>query len=98
MTEGKSVFVAPASRRSRREAGLSMRRAAFLTALVVATARTALGYSPCEDATLGAVDFSNPLRSESAPTTLVCNAELASVADDSAVVTWEIGRASCRER
>ena len=65
-----------------------MRRAAFLTALVLTTARAAHGYSPCEDATLGAVELANPLRSESAPTTLVCNAELASVADDSAVVTW----------
>ena len=57
-------------------------------ALAVATATAALAYSPCEDATLGAFDLANPLKSETALATLVCNAELATVSDDSAVITW----------
>jgi len=50
----------------------------FAGALAFAGARTALAYSLCED----------PVPTSDAPVLLACNAELATVSDDSAVVTW----------
>jgi 3',5'-cyclic-AMP phosphodiesterase len=64
------------------------RSVALTFALVLASAAHALAYSPCEDASVADQTIANPLKSDSAPLTLVCNAELATVSDDSAVVTW----------
>jgi Icc protein len=65
-----------------------MKQAARIAIFIAATTRAAMAYSPCEDATLGGLELAKPLKSESAALTLVCNAELATVSDDSAVVTW----------
>lgn len=55
---------------------------------------TALAYSPCEDPSLAGNEITNPARSETAPATIICNAELATVSDDSAVVTWVTNKIS----
>jgi predicted phosphodiesterase len=61
---------------------------ALTLALALASSVPAFAYSPCEDPSVADQTIANPLRSQSAPLTLVCNAELATVSDDSAVVTW----------
>ena len=61
---------------------------ALALALALASAVSAFAYSPCEDISVADQTIANPLKSDSAPSTLVCNAELATVSDDSAVVTW----------
>src|SRR5882724_8629356 len=61
---------------------------ALTLAFALASAAAAFAYSPCEDISIADQKIANPLRSQSAPSTLVCNVELATVSDDSAVVTW----------
>lgn len=73
-------------------AGGSRRRLAV--ALLLAASGGAFAYSPCEDAAAAGRSAANPLKSESGPATLVCNAELATVTDDSAVVTWVTNRSA----
>ena len=55
---------------------------------------TVLAYSPCEDVSIAGKGIDNPVQSETAPATIICNAELATVSDDSAVVTWVTNKAS----
>jgi hypothetical protein len=83
--------------RSQRRAGLrntliSMTARSTIVFALLLGARTALAYSPCEDVSIGEQKIANPLKSEAAPTTLVCNSELATVSDDSAVITWVTNR------
>jgi 3',5'-cyclic AMP phosphodiesterase CpdA len=60
---------------------------------MLAASPAARAYSPCEDVSVAGQPIA-PNPTGGLPATVVCNAELATVSDDSAVVTWVTNRVS----